>query len=438
MSRQQVLLIPMFLLIFGPKTSGWIDVVSITSILLVGAHFFCINTSHLPQGAKRRALILAAAFLWLLGYATVHYLLQVNHNAHQVLRFGRVLVNFLGVLALVSFYVRLLGPMAGQVLMRHLFHCLVIHALIMAGMFVSPVFRELIVNRIVQADPDSRTYLAKATGYRIAGLTDSWDALSGLQSLGLLMLPILLTHGNGLPYSYTILATPLLLFSVAISGRTGFVTLAILGPLAMRYTDFRKVHRTTLVALAVAMVGVLLVMGPWQSAYLRALEDTSLGRTLAIFGLDYTAAQQSRERITDTFSGILTEHYFLPENLQTLALGTGGSGRDNWDYVPADNGLILNLHNLGIGCFLVIYGTLAWMMVAGIRIGRMHPEVAGICLLAVLLVVLIDVKVMYAYSRNGFTAMLIPVLTAWWELARTDGSRSFSGIGKVRGDVSWT
>ncbi len=415
MNQRNMLLIPMFLLIFGPKTNGWIDVVSITSVLVIFAHFLCLNTSHIPAGTKYRMVTLGCAFCLLLGYATGHYLMQTEPNAYQVLRFGRVCINFLGTLALISFYFRAFGESASRVIVRHLFHCLVIHAVIMVGMFASSSFRDLVVNQIVQADPDSRNYLAKATGYRIAGLTDSWDALSGLQSLGLLMLPILLTRRAALSYGYALLATPLLLFSIAISGRTGFITLAILLPVAIRYTDFRKVHRATLVGITVTAVGTALVVGPFRSVCIRALEDTSLGRTVAMFGLDYSTSRHQRERLGDTFTAILAEHYFLPPTWQTLLWGTGGSGRDPGDYVPADNGLVLNLHNLGIGCFLIIYGSLLWMILSGTAVHRHHPEVAGVCALAVLLVMLIDVKVMYVFSRNGFSIMLIPVVTAWWE-----------------------
>jgi hypothetical protein len=333
------------------------------------------------------------------------------------LRFGRIIVNFLGVAALVSIYYRWFGPTAGQVIMRHLFHCLVIHAMIMLGMFVSPLFRDLIVNQVVQADPSSRTYLAKATGYRIAGLTDSWDALSGLQSLGLLMLPILLTRQSGLTYGYAIAATPILLFSVAISGRTGFITLSLLLPLAIRYTNFRQVHRATVVCVTVAIAGAVVIMGPLRNDCIQILEDTSLGRTLAMFGLEYSATGDQHDRITETFRGILTQHYFLPETWRTLLVGTGGSGRESWDYVAADNGLVLNLHNLGIGCFAIIYGLIVWMLIGGMRVGRNSPQVAGVCALAVALVILIDIKVMYVFSRNGFSVMLLPVLSAWWDLA---------------------
>ena len=328
--------------------------------------------------------------------------------------------------------------------MRHLFHCLVIHALIMTGMFLSPTFRDVVVNQIVQADPDSRTYLAKATGYRIAGLTDSWDALSGLQSLGLLILPVLLTRQSGLSFTYAIVATPILLFSVAISGRTGFVTLAILLPMALRYTDFRKVHRATLVGGTVTVVGAALVLGPLRHECIRALEDTSLGRTVAIFGLDYGDPSHRREHISDTFAGILAEHYFLPDNGRALLLGTGGSGRDAWDYVASDNGPVLNLHTLGLGCFVAIYGSLLWMTGSALRLGRTDPQVAGVAVLSVLLVLLIDVKVMYVFSRNGFSVMLLPIVTTWWELARATDPRAIlktqasPAIGQMSPPARWT
>jgi hypothetical protein len=418
MDVRYLLLVSMFLLIFGPKTSGWIDVVSITSIVLVAVHFLRLNTAHFPRAALHRATVLGCGFLLLLAVAGLHYWLQTSPSAYQVLRFGRVVVNLLGVTALVSMYVRWYGADASHVLLRHLLHCLVLHGLIMAGMFFSPGFRDLIVNHIVQADPDSRTYLAKATGYRIAGLTDSWDALSGLQSLGLLVLPVLLTHRPGLSLAYAAIAAPILLFSIAISGRTGFVTLLILAPLALRYTDFRQLHRTTLLGGAVAVVATLMVMGPGQQLRQQLLEDTSLGRTLAMFGLEYSIEGRPGERFSDTLAGIVSEHYFLPADWSTLVWGTGGSGRDPWDYVPADNGLVLNLHNLGAGCFLLIYGSIAWMIVSGLRATCVQPQVAGVCLLAVVLVLLIDIKVMYAFSRNGFSAMMIPVLATWCELSK--------------------
>lgn len=417
MQGRNCLVIPMFLLIFGPKSSGWLDVVSMTSLVTMGVHFFGFNVRHVPRGVMTRIAALMATFVVLLAYVVVHYLRLWDADSYQILRFGRVLVNFLGAASLVSIYYRWFGEAAGGIVVRHLFHCLVMHAVVMAIMFHSATFRDLIVNQIVQADPDSRTYLAKSTGYRVSGLTDSWDALSGLQSLGLLMLPILLTRQPSISYLYATVAAPLLMFSVAISGRTGFVTAAILMPIALGFADLRKLHRTTLVTAAVGMLGALLVMGPLRQAAIAALEESSLGRTVAMFGFETAKREDVETRIDVTFTGILEQHYFLPPTWQTFWLGTGGSGRDTWDYVSADNGIVLNLHNLGFPCFLLMYGSLLSMAWNGFSLRRINPAFAGVALLAVILILLIDAKVMYVFSRNGFTAMILPVLVAWWEHA---------------------
>lgn len=410
-----ILLLPMFLLIFGPKSSGWVDVVSLTSLGLVVVHLLTLNTGHIPERAFHRMFAVFVVFLGLFLFATLHFLSKTDADSYQVLRFGRVTLNFLGVASLVSFYYRAFGDRAGQTLVRHLFHCLVMHAFVMTCMFYSDSFRHLIVNQVVQADPDSRTYVAKATGYRIAGLTDSWDALSGLQSLGLLMLPILLTRQHGWSYFYVVFSIPLLLFSVAISGRTGFVTLACLLPVALAFTDLRRVHRTTGVGLVVVGLGALLVLGPLRNSCLRAIEDSSLGRTVAMFGLDYTRETHRRESMSETFAGIVEDHYFLPDSWQVLLWGSGGSGRDSWDYVPADNGPVLNLHNLGLFAFTTIYGLIAWTICSSVSGSRRLPIQSGVTMLAIALIALIDFKVMYVFSRNGFSVMLIPLLAFWWD-----------------------
>lgn len=419
------LLLAMFLLIFGPKINGWIDVVSLTSLVVVAFHFLSLNLSHMPHAVRWRMGILFFLFSVLLAYASTHGLWSGHDSYFQTLRFGRVVINGLGCAALVSFYYRAFGHEASSTIMGHLFHCLVLHAFLMLGMFISPAFRDLIVNQVVQADPDSRTYLAKALGYRIAGLTDSWDALSGLQSLGLLMVPLLVTRQRQFSYVYAAMASLLLLFSVAISGRTGILTWIVLTPLAVLFCDLRRLHRTTWVSVAALSIASIILLGPLRDWAFRAIEETSLGRTVSIFHADADTTSSSRERLSETFATIFHEHYFVPDQSATFVFGTGGSGRDSWDYVPADNGPVLNLHNLGVVSCAAIYGSVLWMLFSGLSIRSSSPLVAGICLLAVLLVLMIDVKVLYLLSRNGFTVMLIPVFVAWWERSFTE-SRSLA------------
>ncbi|MCA9148216.1 MAG: hypothetical protein KDA92_02890 [Planctomycetales bacterium] len=405
----------MFLLIFGPKSNGWLDVVSLTSSFLLVIHFFFYNGTHIPVTAKHRMSLVLAAFAVLLAYASGHLLANPDASNYQVLRFGRVIVNFAGIGCLISMYFRRYGEQASRVILQHLFGCLVAHAVVMLTMYYSHSFRDLIVNQVVQADPDSRTYLAKLTGYRIAGLTDSWDALSGLQCLGLLMIPLLLTNNVGISYTLAICSAPLLIFSVAISGRTGFVTAAVLFPLALGFSEFRRLYRAAIVASAIGIVGLLAVTGPLRTSVLAALEESSLGRTFAMFGWNASVKESPGGQMSETFWSILHEHYFLPETWSVFVWGSGGSGRDTWDYIAADNGLVLNLHNLGIGGFLLIYSLVAACWLSGWRLRCHDRALAGVCVIAVSLMLLIDFKVMYMFSRNGFSVMMIPVLTCWFK-----------------------
>lgn len=423
MTRKAWLCSMMFLLVFGPKISGWLDVVSVASVVCVGVHFLTLNTRHIPASTFAKIFAMTGGILLLLTYATGHYLAQPDADPHQVLRFGRVLVNATGVAALVSMYYHWYGDDAKFVIGRHLYHCLVAHAAIMLAMFISTDFRHAIVNHVVQADPNSRTFAAKASGYRIAGLTDSWDALSGLESLGLLMLPILLSRFPDFSVSYATATAPLLLFAVAISGRTGFVTLAALVPLSMYFADLRRIHRTVLMSGVLTALLLLVVAGPLRDTARTAILDSSLARSLAIFGWD-SAASTNHSTLGETFEGV-KEHYFLPDDPQVFWFGTGGSGRDTWDYVPADNGLILNLHNLGFLSFMLMYGLLGGMLWSGWAVRRIDPGIAGLCILSVSLVLLIDAKVLYVYARNGFTVMLVPVLITWWEQGRVTYGETF-------------
>ena len=84
---------------------------------------------------------------------------------------------------------------------------------------------------------------------------------------------------------------------------------------------------------------------------------------------------------------------------------------------------ILNLHNLGMFSCAAMYGLLLFMLFSAYGMRHQTPAVAGIGVLAISLILLIDSKVLYAYARNGFSIMIVPVLLVWWEAARSDSGR---------------
>ena len=406
----------MFLMIFGPKFDGWLDILSLTS-LFTFLYFACaFSRTKIPLAARRGSFLFFVGICFLFMYAFCHWLAGVNPDTYQTLRFGRVIINFAGAFALLCIYHYRFDRDAKRLLMLDMYHCLVAHAVIMLGMFLSPAFRDFVVHHMVAVDPDSRTYMAKVAGYRIAGLTDSWDALSGLESLGLLMLPIFVTQRFPISPAYAVLSVPLLLFAVAISGRTGFVTLAILLPVALYYADLRRVHRAVGVATGCLALGVVIWLVAGRTGTMQVVRDSSIMRSLTVLGVEDDVREH--ESLEDTFDAI-REHYFLPDTYRTLFLGTGGSGRDDHDLVAADNGLVLNLHNLGLVCWIVMYGLMFGMLWSAFWLRRTDTATAGVALLGVLIILMIDAKVAYAYARNGFTIMMVLGMLPWWEMRRT-------------------
>ena len=409
----------LFLMIFGPKFDGWLDILSLTSAIVF---LYCIcqfRLSSIPLAARQGSLIVLCAVAALFTFACCHYLLGIDPEPYQTLRFGRVILNFGGVFALVLVYHERFGRSARTFLAHDVFHCLVVHAVIMLLMFLSPGFRDFVVNHMVAVDPESRSYVAKVSGYRIAGLTDSWDALSGIESLGLLMLPILLTRGRPISYTYAACSAPLLIFAVAISGRTGFVTLALLLPVALYFTDLRRLHRGVVAAGLVVGIAAACWNLFGHTEVLDSVRESSIMRSLSVLGVEDHARRH--ESLGDTFAAI-REHYFLPEKWSTFFLGTGGSGRATGSYVAADNGLVLNLHNLGIICWVLMYGLLAGMVLRGLACRRQDAATAGYCVLAVLIVLSVDAKVAYVYARNGFTVMMVLGMLPWWHSGESRSS----------------
>lgn len=411
----------MFLMIFGPKFDGWLDILSLTSLFSFVYFAVALSQARIPLAARRGTFLFFSAICFLFTYAFCHWLVGTEADTYQTLRFGRVMINFAGAFSLVCIYHHYFQRDAKNLLMLDLFHCLVAHAVVMLLMFLSPGFRDFVVHHMVAVDPESRTYMAKVAGYRIAGLTDSWDALSGLESLGLLMLPILVTQRRPIAAWWAIISIPLLLFAVAISGRTGFVTLVMLLPIALLHCHWKRMHRAVGAALGCIALSMLLWLIAGRSETMQLIRDSSIMRSLTVLGVEDDFREH--ESLGDTMAAI-REHYFLPDTYHVLFFGTGGSGRDDHDLVAADNGLVLNLHNLGLLCWVVMYGLLVGMLWSALRLRHVDAATAGVALLAISLIILIDAKVAYAYARNGFTIMMVLGMLPWWHLAPTKTSAS--------------
>ena len=402
----------MFLLIYAPKIGGKIDSLSIVAILLFSLALNKKTIISLPKRITKPTILylLFGSFMFI--YSINLFVIYNLSDIYQILRFGRIIVNVLGVFGLVVFYYGYYKDLYGKMLLYHLWLCIIAHAFLMLLMFVLPSVNHFVITQLVQIDEANRSFDTRILGQRIGGLTGSFDATSGIQALGLLLLPFVFknfatTKKRSILLYLTI---PITLFSIGISGVTGFVVIFVVGglviiPRLMKIKDLLKYLMITLAI--VGTVGV--VLNYLSSNHPELVKDTSLGRTIYMITQDKDNYSKSKRLTTanGTIEKIFSDMYFLPDNEMYFLFGRGGSARSKDYVIKADPGIILNFHNLGVFFVLVLYPFCITVIIKSIKLNKQNLYL-GISISAILLTILIiDSKVMYLLARNSLSIMLI-------------------------------
>jgi hypothetical protein len=263
---------------------------------------------------------------------------------------------------------------------------------------------------------------------RIGGLTSSWDATSGVNALGLLFLFVFDKNfiQTLAPKPILLLAIPLFLFAMSISGTTGFIVFPILFIIFFPWGYLKLLGRLFIHCAAAFVVILLLtsVVFHFLDRDTRSRIDIStIARTKYMIGNSLGFDVPVYKRTADAFQtidSISAMYTVLPSDPIDWLIGRGGSGRGRDSghyYIPSDPGIILNLNNLGIIGFIFLYGFILKEILLAFRYSKTFP-IAKVSMLITLLILLIDSKVQYLYARNGFTLMLIPMITLWEEIAR--------------------
>jgi hypothetical protein len=217
------------------------------------------------------------------------------------------------------------------------------------------------------------------------------------------------------------------MFSIAISGVTGTVTLSVFMVVTAVSLGARHARSTLAVLCRSALFASLVAwaFSPYWSS--GSLESTSIARStymigdsLGIDNVDF-AESERQANASKTLEIIFERMYFVPEEMSTWLIGLGGSGRD-WRYyiVEADPGPTLNLHNLGLVGFLLIYVFFLKQVLFVVSNRKRCPPLWTAFLIPPLVLLAIDIKVQYLYARNSFTIMSLFFLLSWLEYARVD------------------
>lgn len=429
--RGKLLIFTMFLLIYSPKIAGTLDTLSMVSIIVFVLSLLTGTVTKIAQVILRSYIKWIWFLIVMLVYSLILYSVNSLSDTYQILRFGRCIVNLLGILGLVSFYYQAYSTKFVQKLIYHLWLCIMAHAVLMLIMFFSPSVNSFVVNQLIQLDVMARGYDVRIEARRIGGLTSSFDATSGVQSLGILFLPFIyqITKSR---YRYVIITISVLfsLFAIFISGLTGFVVLTVVGLPVLLFHFFRNGSKLIkyVPAFSAIIVLILLIFNFIILQDEDMFKNNSIGRTLYMVtqNADYYSEAKYSSTAGSTIERITRTMYFLPDRESELLFGRGGSGRSSDYRVRADPGIILNIHNLGIIFVIFLYSYIVVTSFSSYRLMR-SDYYLGLCLLSIFLVLLIiDLKVQYLLARQSFSIMLIALACLWYssrKLKRTSFSK---------------
>ncbi|MDI1320601.1 MAG: hypothetical protein PSW75_10475 [bacterium] len=286
-------------------------------------------------------------------------LVEGQGNFYGTLRLIKALVMLLGAVLFINFvrenwgidFIRSRIPIWIYLLIG-------LNGIVMVAEFYSPAFYEFVRKTTLAGGYTS--ILWDPTGeYRMPGLSLSGGAqISLFQSMGLLMYPILVISERRMTrvmlYSVLLIVN---IFSVSISGRSGFYNVAIVAPIifllliydAHRF-NFRKVWKQATAVIVVLGVAVALT---GYAIYFPDLIADNYSTTLATAisrNTDFIGGQDAGFLKNATIESLWYDHLIWPTDISTWIFGNPDVMEDRGITRPleSDIGYIIMLHAFGV------------------------------------------------------------------------------------------
>jgi hypothetical protein len=308
------------------------------------------------------------------------------------------------------------------------------HAIIQFLVLLVPSAADAIYS-VVTLSEDSAEHISQ--GYRSPGLFSSGAAILGtfnawVRVIGLVAYLRTPTRPSPLRVVLMSIAIIFEIAAIAISGRTGFVTLAIgLGTLFLYETfrDPRARLRRNLLLTLLCTTAILV------AAALTVSTDNIEQNLRWSFEFIYSLSE-GRGLATSSTSLLFEQMFFIPDGWLELLFGTGNFGRSpDLPYIDSDAGYILMIFGGGFVGMLLLMSLFVYILLMALRSKRHELSVLLIAFVATTFVV--NVKDFYFIQNSGVSQLLMicfALLAASSEAAAP--ARSFGrGFGTLAEDA---
>ena len=387
-----ILSICLFFMIFAPRIGQWIDINGILCLLLVLRA--TLTGAIEPASLRRSRQLIFGILLCLLAYWFLIKTIYNGQDLYFLFRFLRIMVQFLGVYALIRLYYRKYYDGMADKFLLHLYYVIGAHAVVMLIMYTVPPFREFIYS-VTQVDVTILQGNWGKTGMRTGGLLTALDTLSAVQAFGIIIYPLVLPLLRGFKLLIGNILLLIICFSVLVSGRTGFIIIIFLSPLLLYYVKGELFKILPKVALGIFLF-LLLVVIVTPSAELKERIDWQINRLTSMF--------HAEEREVGAMGSLIENWlYEWPKDPAVLLFGNSFSARTPQSFVPTDPGYMLDIYGVGVVGLSLILSFYILCLLQAKRCFSFHKKIALASLLYTLLVLLVNAKVRFAMAREGFT-----------------------------------
>jgi hypothetical protein len=316
------------------------------------------------------------------------------------------IVIFAGAMTLARSYARLYGPGFVDAALLSLFLVGLLQSLVQIGVLVSEPLSQSVYG-LVALSEDSRTHIEQ--GYRSPGLFSSGAAVLGTFNALVLAIGLAATLRPSLAPTWrrivwVALATLLQIAAIAVSGRTGFVVLALY--LASLFVRWLLRVRPALAGPNLLKVSALLALVVFilvADVGIESIDDYLRWSFEFVYSLI-----EGEGLKTESTSILFGSMFFVPDTFAGLLLGTGNFGRSSGlAYIDSDVGYILMLFGGGV------IGALASMSVFGLiyaqsrRLRQAHRPLAFLIGFFVVAVLVVNVKDFYFLQNSGVTQLIL-------------------------------
>ncbi len=390
--------------IFGWKITSYIDIIVASSVCL-----FVLYMLFFRGTIYRDEIIILSAIIALIIYTGILTVLYGSIDIFFFLRHLRVLINFLGAIALIGIAQRCVGQKYVSVIFTSIYLALVMHAALIISMYLWDPLR-IIVYQITDAYSYVNLNYPFLTGLRISGLTYGLSQTSVVQMFGISITPFV--------YKYIRFKTGfwmsiiILFLSLFLTGRTGIVFSILFAPLSFLIASESRREKFL---RALSNTAIIVMLGTFMLKSFPFIQTKSFFLE-KFFGYNIRVAKEIISIIVSPdnspFLITMRRMVIVPGDWLVFIFGNSMSGRSETYYLPSDIGYIRLLFGLGVLGLVIVLLLHLLFLYYGIRIYKLNKAISVATVIMITSVLLLNAKELALLTRNSFSLIsLLEVLS---------------------------